>query len=81
MISILNKAINKIGLNIPKDVNFSPHNLRHFTASMLVLNNENEILIKRIMNWSINTNDMLNRYSNHDEMYDLEKVRATNFLD
>ena len=81
MVSILNKAINKIGLNIPKDVNFSPHNLRHFTASMLVLNNENEILIKRIMNWSININDMLNRYSNHDEMYDLEKVKATNFLD
>ena len=39
--------------------------------------NENVLLIKDIMNWGNNEQDMIQRYSNHTEAYDLEKARAT----
>lgn len=78
---LFNKAVRKANIKVEEGVQLSPHNLRHFTASMLVNNNENDILIKGIMNWNIDHNDMRQRYSNHAEMYDEEKVRATSFLD
>lgn len=74
------KACKKAHIKVEKGVQNSPHVLRHYCASMLVANNENEILTKNIMNWNINNSEMIERYSNHSEMYDLEKIRATSFL-
>ena len=79
--NIFIKAKNKCGFTVNKGEQLSPHNLRHFTATTLVKNNVNEMVIKSIMNWSINTRDMLNRYSNHQEAYDIEKAEVTTFLD
>ena len=77
---IFNKAVRKANIEVKKGIQFSPHCLRHFTATILVNNNENEILIKKILNWSTSDRDMLSRYSNHDNLYDEEKARATSFL-
>ena len=79
--NIFIKAKNKCGFAVNKGEQLSLHNLRHFTATTLVKNNVNEMVIKSIMNWSINTRDMLNRYSNHQEAYDIEKAEVTTFLD
>lgn len=79
--NIFIKAKNKCGFTVNKGEQLSLHNLRHFTATTLVKNNVNEMVIKSIMNWSINTRDMLNRYSNHQEAYDIEKAEVTTFLD
>ena len=77
---LFNKAVRKANIKVEEGY-FSPHLLRHFTASMLVNNNENDILVRQILNWNIDNTDMRQRYSNHAEMYDEEKVRATSFLD
>lgn len=79
--NIFIKAKNKCGFTVNEGEQLSLHNLRHFTATTLVKNNVNEMVIKSIMNWSINTRDMLNRYSNHQEAYDIEKAEVTTFLD
>ena len=59
--NIFIKAKNKCGFTVNKGEQLSLHNLRHFTATTLVKNNVNEMVIKSIMNWSINNRDMLNR--------------------
>lgn len=74
---LFDKAVKKANIKVEKGVQFSPHNMRHFVASRLVADNVNALLIKDIMNWGNNEQDMIQRYSNHTEAYDLEKVRAT----
>ena len=74
---LFDKAVRKANIKVEEGVQFSPHVLRHFVTSRLVANNENVLLIKDIMNWGNNEQDMIQRYSNHTEAYDLEKARAT----
>ena len=74
---LFDKAVRKANIKVEKGVQFSPHNMRHFVASRLVADNVNALIIKDIMNWGNNEQDMIQRYSNHTEAYDLEKVRAT----
>ena len=74
---LFDKAVRKANIRVEEGVQFSPHNLRHFVTSRLVANNENVLLIKDILNWGNNEQDMIQRYSNHTEAYDLEKARAT----
>ena len=74
---LFDKAVRKANIKVEKGVQFSVHNLRHFVTSRLVANNENVLLIKDILNWGNNEQDMIQRYSNHTEAYDLEKARAT----
>lgn len=77
---ILNKLVKLIDIKIPEDKQFSIYCLRHFTACTLVERKETEFMINSLLGWSNKNNPMLNRYSNHIEFYDKEKIRMCSYL-
>lgn len=77
---ILNKLVKLTNIKVPKDMQFSIYCFRHFTACTLVEKKESEYMINNLLGWSNKNNSMLNRYSNHIEFYDKEKIRMCSYL-
>lgn len=77
---IIKKNVLLANIKIPEDKQFSIYCLRHFTSCILVEKKESEYMINNLLGWSNKNNSMLNRYSNHIEFYDKEKIRMCSYL-
>jgi site-specific recombinase XerD len=77
---IMDKAKRKAKLDI-EGKQFSPHCLRNFLATYLVNKEVNPILIRTLLHWSQDKNDMLSRYATKDiKKYDKQIIDITDIL-
>jgi integrase len=76
----MDKAKRKAKLDI-EGKQFSPHCLRNFLATYLVNKEVNPIIIRCLLHWSQDKNDMLSRYATKDiKKYDKQIIDITDIL-
>ena len=77
---LLNQLKEIVDIQIEEGLQLSIYCLRHYTASNLVKNKVDSVVINSLMGWATKENSMLSRYSNHDSYLDDVKAEVTKDL-